>query len=145
MCSSRTFPYDYLVTTSSQSPNLQSHPFSYRRTSKNIVLVHFYEKFNNFTSTSSKPDFRHVTGGVCKSQVQIHRNVLICDYLWFPLHVGELQPTIRMWQLFKISSRFLYCRTLYSNHCSMCVAQFIKAIKAWHRSHLPPTFIGSLL
>jgi hypothetical protein len=42
-----------------------------------------------------------VTGGVYKAKVRIHRNVLICDYLWFHLHVNELQFTIRTKKIFK--------------------------------------------
>ena len=87
--SSYTFPYSYLVTTSSKLLIFQWTKFFY-----------FLKKAKKI-KFSSKTNFLHVTGGVYKAKVRIHRNVLICDYLWFQLHVNELQFTIRTKKIFK--------------------------------------------
>ena len=45
--------------------------------------------------TSLKPNSDGLTGGVCKEQGHIHRELLIRDYYGIQLHEGELQPSIR--------------------------------------------------
>ena len=57
-------------------------------------------------SLSGSPYSRKLTGGVSKARVQIHRGVLIHDYLQFHLHVIELQMTIRTRRLLGISDHF---------------------------------------
>ena len=56
--SSYTFPYSYLVTTSSKLSISQ------------WILL----------KSSSETDSLQVTGGVYKAKLHVHRNVLICDY-----------------------------------------------------------------
>ena len=56
--SSYTFPYSYLVTTSSKLSISQ------------WVLL----------KPSSETNSLQVTGGVYKANLHVHRNVLICDY-----------------------------------------------------------------
>lgn len=71
--SSYTFPYSYLVTTSSKSSISQwIQTFKFL----NIAKIFKIEKFES----SSKTNSLHVTGGVYKAKIQIHRNILICDY-----------------------------------------------------------------
>ena len=56
--SSYTFPYSYLVTTSSKLSISQ------------WILL----------KSSSETDSLQVTGGMYKVKLHVHRNVLICDY-----------------------------------------------------------------
>ena len=52
-----------------------------------LMFLFFLDKNKNLNiriknfKFSSKINFLHVTGGVYKAKVRIHRNVLICDYL----------------------------------------------------------------
>ena len=46
-------------------------------------------------ATSLKPDSGGLTGGVCKEQGHIHRELLIRDYYGIQLREGELQPSVR--------------------------------------------------
>src|SRR5699024_1631101 len=111
-CSSRTFRYGYLVTTSPQSSVPPSAAGSIKVTSP----------------TSGVTNSRGVTGGVYKTRVRIHRGVLIHDYYRFRLHAGELQPAIRTENGFK---RFACPRgfaTRCTIHCSTCVAQVIRGM-----------------
>ena len=62
-CSSRTFRYGYLVTTSPQLSDLPSAAPSYVR-----------------SPTSGISDSHGVTGGVYKARERIHRGMLIRDY-----------------------------------------------------------------
>ena len=129
ICSSYTFPYSYLVTTSSKLLIFQWTGFSY------------FKKNKKKTQFSGKTNFLHVTGGVYKAKVRIHRNVLICDYLWFQLHVNELQFTIRTKKIFKDQLKIFIFVTFCHFHCSTCVAQPIRATVTWLNSHLPLKFL----
>ena len=46
-------------------------------------------------TVSLKPNSGGLTGGVCKEQGHIHRELLIRDYYGIQLHEDELQPSIR--------------------------------------------------
>ena len=47
-----------------------------------------------WSPASGVANFAGLTGSVYKERERIHRNLLICDYYRFRLHVGGLQPTI---------------------------------------------------
>ena len=63
-CSSRTFRYGYLVTTSPPSPSTPSAP----------------PPLTVGPATSGADDSGGVTGGVYKARERIHRGMLIRDY-----------------------------------------------------------------
>ena len=50
---------------------------------------------SQFEDTSLKPNSDGLTGGVCKEQGHIHRELLIRDYYGIQLREGELQPSVR--------------------------------------------------
>lgn len=82
--------------------------------------------------------FQGATGGVYKTQKQIHRSVLIYDYWRFLLQDLKLQRSIRTSNSFQVFALPHGMASHCTIHCNTCVAQLIKAIMTWQ---LVPTFI----
>jgi hypothetical protein len=91
-----TFPYNYLVTTSSQLPTYRHEP-PRKHSNKNVKpLTHLRQA-----------DFRAVTGGLYRTLELVHRDILIRDYWRFRLHAFKLQKAI-------CTKRYTSLKTLYS-------------------------------
>jgi hypothetical protein len=63
-------------------PKISFFPATRSRTATLLRLHPNYQFLNglNIVKSSSKTNSLHVTGGVYKANLHIHRNVLICDY-----------------------------------------------------------------
>ena len=79
-------------------------------------------------ATSSVTDFHDVTGGVYKARERIQRSVLTCVYQQLQVHVGEFQPTIPTETDFLGLAPDCSLATLCIGHCSVCVAQDVRAV-----------------
>ncbi len=88
---------------------------------------YFLQKQVN-TSASSVSDFHDVTGGVYKVRERIHRSIADLRLLATPTSCRRFQPTIRTEDNFKGLAPDRSLATLCITHCSVCVAQGIKAM-----------------
>ena len=77
---------------------------------------------------SGTNDFRGVTGGVYKVRERIHRSIADLRLLETPASCRRFQPTIRTEDSFKGLAPDRSLATLCTTHCSVCVAQGIKAM-----------------
>ena len=108
-------------------------------------LTHLTDlRFGLFTQQgSSEACSVGLTGGVCKRQGHIHRNVLISDYYGFRCHEDELQSSIYTEVGFRGLASLFRVASLCSYHCCARVSQEIRAIRTYRSLHLPPCYQGS--
>lgn len=90
-----TFPYNYLVTTSSQSNRLV----------RKLLISKWIHNKNHF-SHFKRGIFRTVTGGLYRAPVQIHRNFADLRLLAIPPSCFQVAENNPFWKLLKIYSKY---------------------------------------
>ena len=91
--------------------------------------------------TPSGTTYSHgLTGGVCKTRERIHRDMADSRLLANPTSRGRVSDLDLNWdRLLGLAPPYglaAYC----TDHCSVCVAQDIRAMRTRRHPHLPPRF-----
>src|SRR5438105_14626571 len=94
--------------------------------------------------TSGADNSGDVTGGVYKARERIHRSLADLRLLAIPTSRRRVAACDLNWErIFEIASGSRHRVPLCTVHCSMFVAQGVRAMLTCRHPHLPPGYQGS--